>query len=507
MKNNVLTTSEMKVLDINAEYYGISRLQLMENAGRNIAKQVESRFKTQKEIGIFCGLGGNGGDGLVAARHLHCLGFKVTVILGGKKSQKMDEATRKNLDALLSLRGSINLVEVYDSSLIPNLNFHISIDALLGIGLIQPPRPPISKIIKKINRTDSFRIAVDIPSGINSDSGEVLGEAVKADLTVTFHKNKPGLKIANKYVGELVVTDIGIPNEIEKYTGPGDVIIVNKPRPIKSHKGDFGRLLIIGGSKTYTGAPTLVALAALRTGVDLAYIAAPHATAYAISSISPDLITLKLKGDHLNLHNLPDIKRNLEKATAVVIGPGLGLNRETEETISEILKIVESFKIPILLDADSLKAFVNFKHKIKTPAVLTPHLGEYKILINMDIPDNIQERVESVRQTAQDLDTVILLKSNIDLVSNGCKTKLNFTGNPAMTVGGTGDVLSGIIGAFLAKGINPFEAAVAGSYINGIAGDYVKAEKGYHMVASDLIGWIPKVIADPTGLCLNLKTK
>ena len=498
MKVDVITTKEMQALEMNAEYFGISRLQLMENAGRNVAVEVSSRFRPKDaRVAVFCGLGGNGGDGFVAARHLACMGFKVEVILAGRASQIINEEAEKNWEALEPLRDSVALHEVYDSSLIPKVEAQVLIDALLGTGLAGPPRPPVSQLITQVNEADAFRVAVDLPSGIDSDSGKVLGEAVKADVTVTFHKPKPGLLKAKKHVGELVVKHIGLPSEIERFAGPGDVSTVLKPRAAESHKGDFGRLLIVGGSETYSGAPTLAALAALRTGVDLAVVAAPRETAYAISSMSPNLITLKLEGEQLNRNSLSVIRRDIEKATALVIGPGLGLHRETQEAVNEIIKIVETKRIPTLLDADGLKAFAESKRRIGAPAVLTPHAGEYQMLTGKKLPSDLDKRAESVRRTAQDLDAVIVLKSHTDVISDGYRVKLNFTGNPGMTVGGTGDVLSGIVGAFLAQGVDPFEAAVAGAFINGAAGDFVKAEKGYHMVSTDLLDWIPKVMDDP----------
>ncbi|MEM0050432.1 MAG: NAD(P)H-hydrate dehydratase, partial [Candidatus Bathyarchaeia archaeon] len=220
-------------------------------------------------------------------------------------------------------------------------------------------------------------------------------------------------------------------------------------------------------------------------------------TAYAISSISPDIITLKLEGDHLSTRNLSVIRSYMERATAIVLGPGLGLHKETQEAVKEIIEEAESKKIPILLDADGLKAFATFKHSLKTPAVLTPHVGEYAILTGEKLPSKPEERAEYIKRQAKQLNAVILLKSHVDIISDGTRVKFNFTGNPGMTVGGTGDVLSGIVGAFLAQGFDPFEAAVAGAFINGAAGDFVKSEKGYHMVASDLLEWIPKVMNDP----------
>jgi len=497
-KENKITTREMRALELNAEYFGVSRLQLMENAGRTIASEIASRFKPNKtRVAVFCGTGGNGGDGFVVARHLLSYGFEVEVILAGKSADIVDEAASKNWQALQSLESIIKLHEVYDSSLIPDIEAEVAVDALLGIGLKGSLRPPILQLVKKINAIKAYRVAVDIPTGIDSDTGEVLGESVKADVTVTFHKVKLGLREAKEYTGELIVKDIGLPYELESFAGPGDVSLVVKPRPSEAHKGDFGRLLVIGGSEVFSGAPTLVALAALRAGVDLAYIAAPQKTGYAIASMSPNLITVKLEGEHFNPRHNAVIKRYLEISTGVVIGPGLGLHKETKDAVNEIITLVEAAKIPLLLDADGLKAFAESKRKVSIPLVLTPHAGEYKTLTERTPPTDLKERAKDVQKTAQELGATLLLKGNVDMISDGKRVKLNFTGNPGMTVGGTGDVLSGIVGAFLAQKADPFEAAVAGAFINGAAGDFVKDEKGYHMVPTDIVDWIPRVMDNP----------
>jgi hydroxyethylthiazole kinase-like uncharacterized protein yjeF len=492
-----VTSREMRALELNAEYFGVSRLQLMENAGHNVALEVASRFKREKTVAVFCGLGGNGGDGFVVARHLTSMGFKVTVILAGKGKEITDKAALENWKALEFLKETIPVQEVYDSLLIPEITADIVIDALLGTGAKGMLRPPLLQLVRKISTTAAFRVAVDVPTGIDADTGEVFGEAVKASLTITFHKTKRGLESAKEYVGELIVKEIGLPEEFEKFAGPGDVLLVVKPRPSESHKGDFGRLLVIGGSETFSGAPAFVALAALRTGVDLAYVAAPEKTAYAISSMSPDLIAVKLDGTHLNLGNIAALKAYIETVDAVVLGPGLGLHVETREAVKAVVEAAESAAKPLLLDADGLKAFAGFKRKLNVPLVLTPHAGEYAILTGRKLPEDLKERVSEVQRTAAELGAVVLLKGPVDIVSNEKHFKLNFTGNPGMTVGGTGDVLSGIVGAFLSQKADPFEAAAAGAFVNGAAGDFVSEEKGYHMVATDLIQWIPRVLNDP----------
>jgi len=487
----------MRALELNAEYFGVSQLQLMENAGHNIALEIASRFKPDKSVAIFCGLGGNGGDGFVAARHLSSMGFKVTVILAGKAKEISHRAALENWNALQFLKESISIHEVDDSSLIPDVTAEIVVDALLGTGTKGKLKPPISQLVEKINALDAFRVAVDVPTGIDSDTGEILGTAVKANLTITFHKTKKGLESAREYVGELIVKDIGLPKKFEKFAGPGDVLLVTRPRPSESHKGDFGRLLVIGGSETFSGAPALVALAALRTGVDLAYVAAPEKTAYAIASMSPDLITIKLEGTHLNVGNVSALKTYIEAANAIALGPGLGLHSETREAVKAVIEAVESAAKPLLLDADGLKAFAEFKKKLNVPLVLTPHAGEYAILTGKKLPEDLKEKISEVQKTAVELGAIVLLKGPIDIISDEKRFKLNFTGNSGMTVGGTGDVLSGIVGAFLAQQIDPFEAAVAGAFVNGAAGDFVFEEKGYHMIPTDLIQRIPQVLNDP----------
>ena len=492
-----ITSREMRAIEVNAEYYGISLLQLMENAGRNVTLEIASRLTRDRSVAVFCGLGGNGGDGFVAARHLLSQGFKVSVVLAGRGRDIRHEAALKNWVALQPLRKSIPILEVGDSSAIPEVNAEVVVDALLGTGSKGKLKPPISQLVDCINGLDAFKIAVDVPTGVDSDTGEVLGTAVKADVTVTFHRVKIGLPAAKKYVGELVVRNIGLPHELEAFAGPGDVFLAQKTRAADAHKGDFGRLLVIGGSKVFSGAPALVSLAALRSGVDIVYLAAPAQTAYAISSMSPDLITLKLKGDHLSPVNVAPLESYIETVDAVVMGPGLGLDDETREFVKACVSAIESAGKPLLLDADGLKAYAEFKRPLKVPLILTPHAGEYALLTGEKLPESFKERVADVQKTAEALGAVILVKGQVDLICDLKRLKLNFTGNPGMTVGGTGDVLSGVVGALLAQKMDPFEAAVAGAFVNGAAGDFVANEKGYHLVASDLLEWIPRVFEDP----------
>lgn len=495
--NSSITSRAMRALEINSEYFGISLMQLMENAGSNIAKEIALRFSKDNKVTIFCGLGGNGGDGFVAARHLLSLGFKVSVFLIGKNKLIKHESALKNWNSLQKLNNYIEIKEISDSSDSLEVDSRIVVDAILGTGSKGKLRQPIPKIVKFINSLEAVKVAIDVPTGIDSDSGECLDDAIKADITITFHKTKPGLLYAKKYCGEIIVRKIGLPNQLEVYTGPGDIFLVNKNRVSNSHKGDFGRLLVIGGNKIFSGAPALVSLGALRTGVDLVYTASPGKTSFAISSYSPNLITIKLQGKHANLSNLDTLIPYIKKVDAIVIGPGLGLHQETIDFVESCIDNIEKTRKPILLDADGINAFTKFKHVLKNPVIFTPHSSEFERLSGVDLPKKLDDRITEVKKLASALRATIVLKGEFDIICNSTRTKVNCTGNPGMTIGGTGDVLSGIIGGLLAQNNDPFEAAVAGTFINGAAGDFAVDKLGYHMLATDLLDWIPYVFNNP----------
>jgi len=492
-----VSSGESRVLDRNAEYLGVSTLQLMENAGKAISDEVSSRFKPNSEIVVYAGTGRNGGDGMVAARHLTGHGFHVTLLIVGAPSEIHDEATSINWHAINAMSETVTIEVARDSSQISSRKCDVVVDALLGTGARGPLRQPIARAVETINEMKCFKVAVDVPTGIDSDTGGVLGEALNANLTVTFHARKPGLRLAKKCCGEVKVAGIGIPPEAENYAGPGDVEDVTTPRLPESHKGDFGRLLVIGGNETYSGAPSLVALAGLRTGVDLVFVAAPEKTAAAISSFSPNLITIRLPGDHLSESNVGILRPHIERSTCVAIGPGLGTNSDTVKAVARILSMVRECKKPTLIDADAIKAMGKITKRTGFPAVVTPHAGEFQVLSGRAPSDDPKKRVEETRSLATALGGTVLLKGHVDIVSDGKRVKLNRTGNPAMTVGGTGDVLSGIVSGLMAQGVTEFKASVAGAFINGAAGDLAVVEFGNHLAPTDLIHLIPKIMNEP----------
>lgn len=492
-----VTSRHSRILDRNSEYLGISTLQLMENAGKAVADEITQRFPSPAEITVYAGTGRNGGDGMVTARHLASRGYHVTVVLIGDPDDIHDESTLRNWCAINGMSESVRIEIAQDSSAIPSRKCDVVIDALLGTGARGDLRQPVMQTVETINGTTCFKVAVDVPTGIDSDTGDVLGAALKADLTVTFHAMKPGLHKAKQYCGEVKVVGIGIPPEAETYAGPGDVEDVSDRRALEAHKGDFGRLLVIGGSEIYSGAPALVALAALRTGVDLVFVAAPETTATSIASFSPNLITIKLPGEHLNENNLEILKPHIQRSTCVAIGPGLATHTETFRTVKRIVGVLKESGKPTLIDADAIKAIGKIETRIGFPVVVTPHSGEFEVLSGRTPSADLPTRTQETRSLATTLGGTVLLKGHVDIISDGKRVKLNRTGNPAMTVGGTGDVLSGVVAGLMTKGVSEFQASVAGAFINGAAGDLARAEFGDHLAPTDLIHLIPQVMNDP----------
>ncbi|MCG2871598.1 MAG: NAD(P)H-hydrate dehydratase [Sulfolobales archaeon] len=487
----MITVSEMRALEINSEALGVPTRLLMENAGRSVKDAVIEVLGTVsgKEVIVFVGHGGKGGDGLVSARHLAGEGARVSVFLLGEIKHADALA---NLDAINEMDYSVKLIEVKDPSQLTPLNADVLIDAMLGTGVKAKVREPFRTAIEVFNESKGFKVSIDVPSGIDPDTGEELGVSVQPDLVVTFHDLKPGL--VNKPF-KAKVAKIGIPPEAEVYVGPGDLMVSMRPRRPQSKKGDYGRLLIIGGSETFYGAPTLAAMSAMRASVDLVYVAAPEETAKTIASYSPDLITIKLKGRNLNPDNVKELVPWIERANAVVLGPGMGMSDETVQFSQEIVNLLLGLNKPVVLDADALKA--NKGRRLSKSFVITPHAGEFAIYFGSQLSMDVKERIGQVIEGSKKCDCVVLAKGYVDVIADGSRFKLNKTGNPGMTVGGTGDTLAGLVGAFLAMGLEPYKAAYLGAFVNGLAGSLAYAELGPHITASDLVYRIPQVMNDP----------
>ena len=461
----IISAEEMTALDTNCRYFGLLPLQLMENAGAALARAVTARAKG-KSIAIVAGRGNNGGDAFVAARHL--VGFDVTVYLLGRSRDIATEEARRNWEILERL--GYDLHEVMDSTDLSLDECDLIIDAVFGTGVRGSVRGLEAQAIEAINSSGKTVISVDVPSGLGTN------QVVRADAVVTFHRPKPDM------TGNVVVADIGIPQAAEFFVGKGDLWLMGR-RSQESHKGDSGRILVIGGGP-YTGAPALSAMAALRAGADIVTVAAPKAAAQTISGYSPNLIVQQLSADHLCPDDLTILEEQIARHDVVVMGMGLGRHRETIATLAKIMPLC---KKPVI-DADALQPDLPLR------GIVTPHAGEFKRISGMALVDlDYRERVEPLKVYAREKGLVVLLKGKVDLISDGEVVRANTTGNPGMTVGGTGDVLAGITAAFYARS-SALRAATAAAFVNGRAGDLVYPEKQFGMVATDVIEKIPEAM-------------
>ncbi len=485
-----MTPKDMWAVDSNAEEFGIPKSALMENAGKSVADHIIDTLDPCK-VTIFAGTGGNGGDGFVAARHLLNNDYKVDLFLLGNSNKIRSNETLHNWKAIRNISlgiNSLNLEVIEDSNMLKKVNSPVIVDAMLGTGIRGKIKEPVSSAIDIINKSNGIKIAVDVPSGLDPLTGKVPDKAVEADFTLTFHKIKIGLKHAKiRYVGNIILYDIGIPEEAETFLGKGDLLRIAK-RNIASHKGNNGTVLVVGGSQDYSGAPMLAGLSAFKSGVDLVYIASPRSVASTIRSYSPDLIVNTLTDEFIVDEDVEKIVGLSKKVDSVVIGCGMGRDEETASALNEL---VEEIKKPMLFDADALKLLdVDLIKKIESDIVVTPHKAEFKALFGLDIPEELENKIDIISKVSKEYGCTVLLKGVLDIISNGKKTRINKTGNPGMTVGGTGDCLAGLVGGLMAKGHDGFESACLGAYINGRAGDMASKKYEYHFTASDMIKYI-----------------
>ncbi|GAA0534602.1 NAD(P)H-hydrate dehydratase [Halorubrum ejinorense] len=482
----MITTDRMAAVDANAAALGVPRKQLMESSGNAVASEVRAVADPGAAVALVCGRGNNGGDALVAARFLSA--YDVTVHLLGRPETIRTDIARENWDALASAEiptEAVTDASEFDVTDPGGRDPEVVVDAMLGSGVSGGLREPERTAATAINATDATVIAVDVPSGIDADTGDPTGEgdsvAVDADRVVTFHDEKPGLAALDAAV---TVADIGIPAAAERFTGPGDLLGLD--RDPDSHKGDNGEVLVVGGGP-YTGAPTLSALAALRAGADLVRVACPESVASAVQGFSPNVIVRALPGDRLGPSHVDRVASLAADNDVTVVGPGLGTDDGTREFVHEFLT---EYAGRAVVDADALRVVP----EVDTDAglICTPHQGE---LVGMggETASDPDERAELVRAFATEIGGTLLVKGAVDVVSDGAAVRLNRTGNPGMTVGGTGDVLAGTVGA-LAAVTDSFGAAAAAAYAVGRAGDAAADANGAGLVATDLPDRLPEAM-------------
>lgn len=525
---------DMIATDINCVDLGLSRLCLMENAGKCISDEVAKistfTFSKLMKVVIFTGSGGNGGDGFVTARHLLNRGFEVEIFMLTSFNNIKSIDSQINFEILENMSPRISrlkITELLDSKDIKKIDVaksksfseYIIIDGILGTGIHGKLREKVRKTIEMINGSNALKISIDVPSGMDPLTGEISDIAVKPEYTITFHKLKTGVKKVSfadeSLVGGLVICDIGIPIESEIFVGSGDLLRL-KSRKDSSYKGNNGKILIVGGSKDYHGAPVISGLSALSSGTDLVYITSPKSASLAIKQESLDIIVKTLGGNenYLNLDHLNEILDIVDNFNidAVLLGPGGGQNKETGKLFNILAKKINK---PLVIDADALKLIDPIIIENKEDLIITPHLNEFKSFFSKYIDKNekdeklnllsdyeennykkLNEKISEFQKITTNIKGTVVLKGKYDLIFNGNNLRINKTGNPGMTVGGTGDSLAGLSTSLMSQGLNSYDAAALATYLNGKAGDLAKEKYGNGFSASQLSEFLGILMED-----------
>lgn len=506
----IVTAEQMQELDRRAvEGAGIPALTLMENAGRGVAEAAArmTEARPDRPIVIICGRGNNGGDGFVAARHLAQMGRKPQVFLAAEQGHVSGDAGA-NLRRLEEAGLAAAEVDSAEPVARACCRAGLVVDALLGTGLSGDVRGLSAELIDAINECGAPVLAVDLPSGLDADSGRRLGAAVRADETITMGLPKLGLFLhpGADYSGRVTVADIGLPADlvgdspgVAELVDPEWVRLLLPRRARTAHKGDFGRVLAIAGSVGMSGAACLCAEAALRVGAGLVTVGCPASINDILEAKLTEAMTFPLAetyGRALDTRALAPILELAERADVLAIGPGLSRQPETAVLVRRLVARVSK---PMVIDADGLNALADAAVILESehaPAVLTPHPGEMGRLMGVSAKAVQARRAHFAEAAANRCNSVIILKGACSIVAeDGRPLTINPTGNPGMASGGTGDVLTGMVAGLIAQGLLPFEAAAAGAYLHGLAGDLAARRVGEaSLVAGDLLEALPEAI-------------
>jgi NAD(P)H-hydrate epimerase len=510
----VATAEQMQELDRKAiEAYRIPGIVLMENAGRGATEVISNTFPDlqKMKIAIVAGKGNNGGDGFVIARYLLNRRISVKVyLLADSKGLRGDAET--NFQIFQRMKGeviSIPSSKDYQKMKKELEKFDLLIDAIFGTGLDAEVRGYYREVIDHLNTLQKPIVAIDIPSGLDANTGKPFGTAVRASLTITFglpkigHVISPGLD----YVGKLKLVDIGLPKKlveeerIQTYLLENDEIRgwLSTPRRPDTHKGDYGHLLVIAGSVGKTGAAAMTCETALRIGAGLVTLAIPKSLNAIMEVKLTEVMTEPLPEtpkQTLSLRAFSSILRLCENKKAVIIGPGIGTFKETQ---SLILKLIKTLNLPIILDADGLTALATQPKTLPTTnrsLILTPHPGEMAKLIRSTPKDVQEDRISISRNFAQSHHVHLVLKGHRSLIATPKgEVFINPTGNPGMASGGTGDVLTGMIGGLICQGFDILQSLQMAVYLHGLAGDEMAQELGEKsLIARDIIEKIPALL-------------
>jgi hydroxyethylthiazole kinase-like uncharacterized protein yjeF len=498
----ICSVNEMRNLDRRAiEEYGITQEILMENAGQAAYFTILKEFGIKnRHFVIFCGAGNNGGDGLVVARKIYSNGGEVTVFIVGDGS-RFKGAAKQNFDIAHKLQ--IKVYDLKDISLAKETvnSCDAIIDAIFGTGLDREVSAEYKDVIDLINISQKTVFSIDIPSGIHGDTGQIMGTAVKANYTTTFGLPKTGnlLYPGFEQGGKLYVTHISFPPVM--HDSDALKIATNDPEPLPerrrdTHKGNYGKVLFIAGSSNYLGAPYFAALSFLKAGGGLSFLATPKSVSAFIGNKGSEIIFVpqkNTKSGSISLENKHQLLQFSEKTDMVIMGPGLSLDEETQTLVRELSAEIEK---PLLLDGDGITAVANDWECIKSrkdPTILTPHLGEMARITKQDIDRINNNKIDFLQSTAQELNSIIVLKGAHSLIGYPDKRVfINLSGNPGMATAGSGDVLTGTIAAMYGLGFPVNDAVRMGVFMHGFAGDLAAREKGEDgLIAGDIMDQLP----------------
>jgi len=501
----ISTVDQMRRLDrIASETFGISEDILMENAGYSVFSFIREKIgiKENKFV-IFAGTGNNGGDGFVIGRKIFAEGGNIKIFLIGDK-ERLKGAAKKNYEILIRIGAMVEELQSVEKVKKDVLHADLIIDSIFGTGLTREVRGIHKEIIRLINSMGKSVLSVDIPSGINGDTGTVMGDAIYADYTITLGTPKIGnlLYRGYKHSGKLLLSHISFPSSLynsEELDIEINDLIPLPPREENSHKGDFGKVLFIAGSSKYLGAPYFSALSFLKSGGGLSYLATPKSISSQIANKGSEIVLLsqeETRDGCLSLKCMDDLLNFSKDVDMTVIGPGLSLNKDTKRLVIELVKEIEK---PVLIDGDGITAIseeINVLSERKDTTIITPHLGEMTRLTGINKDEIAKDRINVLMKTTDELNSVIVLKGAHSLIGYTDGTVyINTNGNPGMATAGSGDVLTGVIPAMFGLGLNIKNAVRIGVFVHGLSGDLSAYNKGIDgITATDIMEHLPNAM-------------
>jgi ADP-dependent NAD(P)H-hydrate dehydratase / NAD(P)H-hydrate epimerase len=504
----VLTPAEAAELDRASQARGISAAALMEAAGREVADAALRLLGGGygRRAVVICGKGNNGGDGLVAARYLEASGVRTTVITLAERADLGEPASSN----LRELGNTAVRVRAFSRQTIEREleRADVAVDAIFGTGFRGLPEGAFAEAIGALNASGAPVVAVDIPSGVNGETGAVDGEAVRADVTVTFGAAKPGVVLfpGALHAGVVEVEPIGFPEDLIRsdlhLVDAEDVARILPPREPDTHKRSAGFAVVVGGSRLMTGAVALSARAAYRTGAGLVAVAVPETILPVVQGAVREAVFVALPETEAGgvAGSSPRLDEVLAQSGALALGPGMTTE---ERTAGWIRGLVRSSEVPVVLDADGLNAFTGRADDLadrKADVILTPHAGEFSRLAGVPTRDVEADRVRHARDLAARTASTVLLKGSRTIVATpDGVARINPTGGPFLATGGTGDVLTGMIAALVARGCSPGDAASAAAFVHGVAGRLAAEDRGDGTTAGDVLERIPDALREVVG--------